>query len=213
VPVIDINRGEFLRFGVGGLVATTSVGILAAPGAARVPTPTPVEDDIAFLSFAAIAERTSRDFYRAAVKQKGTGLEGGPRRHLGRVASAKRAHIQRLDGALGADAPLTEDFQTILPPDAVKTAARIFELGAQLETLLVGVYLNGVGYAQDSSTRLLLGRLLIYDAQQLTWLHGSAGRLSPAGLQGPIDLEPAAEQLDAFLSTPDFPDSAGRNGA
>lgn len=71
---------------------------------------------------------------------------------------------------------------------------------------LVGVYLNGVGYAQDQTTRVLLGRLLAYDLQRITWLRDAGGHSSPAGLFAPIDLEPAADQLDAFSSMPDFPD-------
>ena len=37
-------------------------------------------------------------------------------------------------------------------------------LGERLEELLVGVYLNGAGYAADPGTRLLIGRLLTSDA-------------------------------------------------
>jgi hypothetical protein len=204
--VIKVDRAEFLRIGAGGAVAVAAAGAFAGAAAAEVPAPAPQEDDIAFLSFAAVAERASRDFYRAAVKQRATGLTAVQRRHLSRVAAAKRAHIERLDTALGADAPLTSDFVTVLPRDAVKTKARIVALGQQLEALLVGVYLNGVGYALDPATRLLLGRLLAYDAQQIAWLRGADGHASPAGLSSPIDLEPAADALDALLSTPDFPD-------
>lgn len=188
--------------GAGGLAGIAVAGLL--PAAARAAAPTPADDDFAFLSFATVAERATRDLYRAALKQKGTGLSAAERRHLDRIASAKRAHIQRLDAVLGAEAPLSSDFQTVLPPDSTKTRARILAVAEQLETLVVRVYLNGAGYAEDPATRILLGRLMIYDAQQITWLRGSAGKASPAGLQGPIDIEPAAEQLDAFLSTPDF---------
>jgi hypothetical protein len=205
-PVRDLDRGDFLRLGAGGLVAATAAG-LAAPGAgAQLPPPTPQDDDVAFLSFATAAESVSRDFYRAAFRQAGTGLSAAQRRHINRVASAKRAHIVRLKVALGADAPQSSDFATVLPKGAVKTAARVVALGEQLETLLVRVYLNGVGFAEDAATRLFLGRLLVYDAEQLAWLRGVSGHASPAGLLSPIDLEPAADALDAFLSTPDFPD-------
>jgi hypothetical protein len=129
--VITVDRAEFLRIGAGGVVAATAAGALAGPAAAQIPARTPQEDDIAFLPFAAIAERASRDFYRAAVKQKGTGLTSLQRRHISRVASAKRTHIQRLDTALGADAPLSTDVVTILPKDAVTTKARIVALGEQ----------------------------------------------------------------------------------
>lgn len=198
----ELDRGDFLRLGVGGLAGITAAGLL--PAGARAQAPTPADDDIAFLSLATVAERASRDFYRAAQRQKATGLSAAERRHIGRVAAAKRAHILRINAALGAEAPLNGDFETVLPRGSVQTRARILRLGEQLETLLVRVYLNGVGYAEDPATRVLLGRLLTYDAQQLTWLRGAAGKVSPAGLQGPIDLEPAAAQLDAFLSTPDF---------
>jgi hypothetical protein len=161
---------------------------------------------VAFLSFATVAESASRDFYRAAARQAGTGLAPAQRRHIDKVASAKRAHVLRLNAILGADAPLADDFVTVLPRNATATKARVAQLGEKLETLLVRVYLNGVGFAIDPATRLLLGRLLAYDAEQIAWLRGVTGHASPAGLFSPIDLEPAADELDAFLSTPDFPD-------
>lgn len=204
--MIELDRWEFLRFGAGGLVGVAAAGLLPAAANAQVPVPTPQEDDVAFLSFATVAERTSRDFYRAAHRQKGTGLSARERRHVDLVASAKRAHIQRIDAALGADAPATGDFVTVLPEGAVDTRARILALAEQLETLLVRVYLNGVGFAADPATRLFLGRLMGYDAQALSWIHARQGQTSPIGLQSPVDLEVAAEALDGFLSTPDFPD-------
>jgi len=209
VPVIELDRGEFLRFGAGGFVGLTSMsaaGLLASTAGAQVPAPAPQDDDLAFLSFATVAERASRDLYRAAHRQKATGLTARERRHIARVATAKRAHVQRIDAVLGADAPASGDFVTVLPAGAVTTRARILALAEQLETLLVRVYLNGTGYAEDPPTRVLLGRLLAYDAEALAWLRIAAGKATPAGLPGPIDLEPAAAQLDAFLSTPDFPD-------
>ena len=206
MPVIELDRGEFLRFGAGGLAGVAAAGLLAPTAGAQLPAPAPQDDDLAFLSFATVGERASRDLYRAAHRQKATGLSARERRHIARVAAAKRAHVQRLDAVLGADAPAGGDFVTVLPPGAVTTRARILSVAEQLETLLVRVYLNGVGYADDPPTRILLGRLLAYDAEALAWLRIAAGQATPAGLPGPIDLEPAAAQLDAFLSTPDFPD-------
>jgi hypothetical protein len=206
MPLTELDRGEFLRLGAGGLVVATVSGLLPAVAAAQLPAPTPQDDDVAYLSFATVAESASRDFYRAAFKQAGSGLSAAERRHIDKVAAAKRGHVLRLNAALGADAPQADDFVTVLPAGAVTTKARILALGEQLETLLVRVYLNGVGFAADPATRLLLGRLLAFDAEQLAWLRSVAGHASPAGLQGPIDLEPASTSLDAFLATPDFPD-------
>jgi hypothetical protein len=204
--LVEFGRAEFLRLGAGGAIAAMAVGLVPTPASARLPAPTPLDDDIAYLSFATAAEAASRDLYRAAFEQAGTGLSAHERRHIDEVASAKRAHIVRINAALGADAPAAGDFVTVLPKGAVATKARILALGERLETLLVRVYLNGVGFAADPATRLFLGRLLTYDAEQLAWLRAAAGHASPAGLLSPIDLEPAAVALDAFLSTPDFPD-------
>jgi hypothetical protein len=206
LPSIELDRGDFLRLGAGGLLAAAATGLVPATAGAQLPAPTPQDDDVAFLSFATVAEAASRDFYRSAYKQAGTGLSAAQRRHINKVASAKRAHIVRINTVLGADAPLAGDFVTVLPKNSTATKARIAQLGEKLESLLVRVYLNGVAFAEDSATRLLLGRLLAYDAEQLAWLRGLTGHASPAGLLSPIDLEPAADELDAFLSTPDFPD-------
>lgn len=203
VPVI---KSGFLRLGVGGLMAAISIGLLPATAGAGLPVPTPRGDDIAYLSFATVAERVSRDFYRAASAQAHSGLTSGQRRHLYRVASTLREHIMRLDSALGQDAPLTSDFVTVLPTGALSSRASILGLGNRIETLLVRGYLTGVSLTQDAATRLLLSRLLAYDDQQLAWLRGVAGLVSPGGLLGPIDLESASTDLDAFLSTPAFPD-------
>lgn len=203
---MELDRGDFLRLGAGGIVTAATVGLVPAAAQAAVPAPTPQGDDVAFLSFAATAERASRDAYRAAYKQAGAGWSRTERSHLNRVGSAKRAHILRIDAALGADAPLPGDFVTVLAPDAVATKAKALALLRQLETLLVRVYLNGVGYATDPATRLFLGRLLTFDGQALAWLSLRAGEAAPTGLSNPIELEAAADALDGFLSTPDFPD-------
>lgn len=205
-PLIEVDRRDVLRLGAGGVIAAVTAGLVPPTAGAQLPAPTPIDDDIAFLSFATVAERASRDFYRAAFRRAKSGLTSPQRRHINRVASAKRGHILLLNAALGSDAPLSSDFVTILPKGAVKTRARILALAERLERLLVRVYLNGVAFTEDPATRLFLGRLLAYDAEQVAWLRGVSGHASKAGLFSPIELEAAAAELDAFLSTPDFPD-------
>lgn len=204
--MIELDRGDFLRLGAGGLIVAAAGGLVPASAGAQVPVPTPEDDDVSFLTFATTAERASRDIYRAAYKQKGAGFTPGERKHLDKVASAKRAHIMRVDAALGADAPLTSDFVTILPKDAVKTRDLALAIAAKFETLLIRVYLNGIGYAEDPATRLFMGRLMAFDTEALSWLNLKAGKPVPTGLLSPIDLEPAGDALDAYLSTPDPPD-------
>lgn len=204
--MLEVDRGDFLRLGAGGMVVAATAGLVPAIARAQLPAPAPKNDDVAFLQFATVAERVSRDFYRAAASAKGSGFSAAQRRHLERVAAAKRSHILRLDAVLGPEAPLTEDFKTVLPKGATATKARSLRLGGEIEGLLVGVYLNGAAFASDSATRLELGRLQGYDAQALGWLRIQAGSATPGGLANPIDLEQAATRLDGFLSTPAFPD-------
>ena len=204
--MIEVDRAAFLRLGAAGTSGLVASALAPAVAGAGLPAPSPQDDDVGFLSFATVGERASRDVYRAARAARGAGFGAGERAYLARVAAAKRAHVIRLDAALGADAPLTEDFATVLPRGATRTRSRALALAAQLEQLLVGVYLNGVAYAADPATRLLLGRLLVFDGQVLGWLRRHRGGASPAGLPSPIDLEAASARLDRYLTTPDFPD-------
>jgi len=69
----------------------------------------------------------------------------------------------------------------------------------------VGTYLNGAAFAHDAATRLLLGRLLAYDAQMLAWMRGLAGAPAASGLANPLSLEQAGATLDRLITTPNFP--------
>jgi hypothetical protein len=203
--VPEINRGQFLRLGVAGVVGTVGAGLLAGPASAALPAPTPQGDDVGFLSFGAVAELTSRDWYRQALQVKG--LTTGERSRLRAARAAKTDHIKRINAALGADAIQAGDFAANFPDGSFDTKARAVTLGASLEQMLVGVYLNGAAFATDSATRLLLGRLLTFDAQQLAWLHGLSGRLPATGLSIPLSVEQAGDQLDRLVTTPSFPNS------
>jgi hypothetical protein len=93
-----------------------------------------------------------------------------------------------------------------LPPPAPQgddVAFLAFGAVAERASLLVGVYLNGAAFARDSATRLLLGRLLAYDAQQLAWMRNLAG-VAAGGLPNPVAVEQAGAQLDRLITTPAF---------
>jgi Ferritin-like domain len=194
-----ISRGQFLRWGAASAAAATGGGLLARPARAGLPVPTPQGDDVGFASFAVVVERTSLTWYRRA--RRAHGFSAAQRAHLGRGARAKAAHVEKLNAILGADAVASTDFATTFPKGSFDTPAKALALGAGLEELLVGVYVDGVAFTADDATRLLLGRLLAYDAQQLAWLRAQAGA-APPGLPDPLDLEVAGERLDRFLSTP-----------
>ena len=199
----EINRGQFLRLGMAGVVGTVGAGLLSGPALAALPTPAPRGDDVGFLSFGAVAELTSRAWYRRALGV--SGFSAGDRRRLQSAQAAKGEHITRINAALGADAIQPGDFAAKFPAAAFATKDRTIALGRRIEELLVATYVNGAAFAQDSGTRLLLGRLLTYDAQQLAWMRGLTGSVPAGGLPNPLSLEQAGAQLDLVITTPNFP--------
>lgn len=200
---MQVNRGQFLRLGLAGAATAAGAGLLARPAAGALPPPAPAGDDVGYLSFGAVAEQTSRAWYRRALTVKG--FSAGERRRLTAGANAKGAHLQRINAVLGADAIQPGDFDANFRASSFASPARAAALGAEIENLLVGVYLTGAAFASDSATRLLLGRLLAFDAQQLAWIRGLTGGLPAAGLAVPQTLEQAGAALDRLVTTPNFP--------
>jgi hypothetical protein len=199
-----LDRAQFLRLGVAG-AAAAAAGVLAAPATAALPVPTPQGDDVGYLSFGAVGELTSLAWYRRA--QRVRGFSADERRRLAAAAGAKRAHVARINTALGADALRPGDFAADFPASSVASRDRAIAVGHEVEDLLVGVYLNGAAFAHDAATRLLLGRLLTYDAQQLAWLRGLTGGLAGGGLPNPATVEQAGARLDRLVTTPSFTNS------
>jgi hypothetical protein len=179
---------------------------MLAAGAAfgAPPPPMPQSDDLGFLAFGAVGERTTLAFYRQALKTPGL-FHAGERRELAQARRAKREHLIKLNAALGGDAVAADDFEVDLPATAFAAHARALALGESLEELLVGVYLNGAGYATDPGTRLLVARLLTADGQVLGSLRAMAGRPAAAGLPTPLSTEQAGNALDKLLTVPGSP--------
>src|SRR3954454_16738136 len=199
----EMDRGQFLRLGLAGAVGTARAGLLAGPAAAARPAPKPTGDDVGYLSFGAVAELTSRAWYRRALTVHG--FSAGDRRRLTAGAGAKADHLQRINAVLGADAIRPGDFDASFPASAFASPAPAAPLAAGIADLLVGFYLTGAAFASDNATRLLLGRLLAFDAQQLAWIRGLTGRLPASGLPVPQTIEQAGTVLDGLVATPNFP--------
>lgn len=195
-----IDRGQFLRLGVLGAGAALGGGTLAAKARAALPPATPVADDVGFVHLGALGERVSLELYRAV--RHASELTGPERRRVGLARVHKGKQYALLNAALGEDAILADDFEIALPQDALATRKGIAVLGRELEGLLVGLYLNGVQNADDRSTRLLLGRLLAYDVQQLGWWRALRGGADHTEVPSPRSVEHVGEQLDRYLLTP-----------
>jgi ferritin-like protein len=201
---VALSRKSFLAFGASG-VATAAAGALGPGMALAAPQPpAPEGDDLGFLAFGAVAEGASRAFYRQALATPGL-FDANERRHLARARKEKRDHLIRLSAAMGPDAVGSNDFEVDLPKSSFATRDKALALGASLEELLVGVYLNGAGYAADPGTRLLVARLLIVDGQLLGQLRAMAGEPVGDGLPNPLSTEDAGAALDKLISVPGSP--------
>jgi hypothetical protein len=197
----ELSRGAFLRVGASALAG----GAVAAGTALAAPTPpAPQGDDLGFLAFGAVGERASLTFYRTALRTPGL-FSAAERRSLDAARLAKRSHVARINSVLGEGAVSAGDFEFELPERSFTTRARAIELGAGLEELLVGVYLDGTGYAADPGTRLLVARLLTVDGQLLAVLRTMSGGAPAPGLPNPIGTDQAGDALDKLLTVPGSP--------
>ena len=190
--ILGITRRGVLLSGL-AVAAAAPTRALAAPQA-----PVPQGDDVGFLSFGAVAESVLADLYTQSLKVRGA-WSRDERALLAAAHDRHRANVDRLNAVLGpGDAVALDDFSRVVRVGTRKGALKV---GRELETLVAGVYLNGVGYATDAGTRLLLGRLLAAGHAQEAMLARLAGQ-DKAGLPAPIDLDAAGLKLDSYLKDP-----------
>jgi Ferritin-like domain len=201
---MELSRGQFLRLGASGVVAAAG-GALGAGVALGAPPPaTPQGDDVGFLAFGVVAERTALAFYKKALTTPGL-FDAGDRRRLTQARAAKRDHVTRINAVLGGDAVGSADYAVDFPKSAFSTRDRAVALGIELEKLLVGVYVNGAGYSADPGTRLLISRLLTVDGQLLATLRAMVGKPAADGLPIPLSTEQAGDALDKLITVPGSP--------
>ena len=183
------------RLRVGAVLGVVLLAIAAAPGAlAAAPAPTPVGDDVGFVSFGALAERVSVAAYTQALRVRG--FSRRERALLSAARAVKQREVRLLDAPLGGDAPRSDDFHIVVPA-TTKAGALGSILG--LDRALCSVYAYGTSQTHDPATRLLLARLLAGDAQFLTQDRVMAGLSPHAGLPAPLDVDTEGAVLDPYL--------------
>ena len=201
---MDLTRGGFLRLGVAG-AATAAGGAIGASAAFAAPPPArPIGDDVGFLTFGVVAERTSLAFYKQALTTPNR-FDAADRRRLTQARGAKREHVRRLNEALGGDAVSADDYDVAFPNQTFASRRNALGLGLGLEELLVGVYVYGAGATSDIGSRELIGRLLCVDNQVLATLRAMNGKAAIGGLPSPLDTEQAGDVLDKLLTVPGSP--------
>jgi hypothetical protein len=118
---MDLTRGGFFRLGATG-VATAAGGMLVGGTAFAAPPPAkPVGDDVGFLTFGVVAERTALTFYKRGLTTPGL-FDAAERRRLTMARAAKRDHVNRLNAALGGDAVGAADYEVDFATSSFSTA-------------------------------------------------------------------------------------------
>jgi ferritin-like protein len=195
-----MDRGSFLKLG-----ATSALALGTGVARAATPAATPVGDDESFVAFGAVAEGVGAAVYKRALSAHH--LFDRHERDLLRTArGAKLAHAAALVAVLGDDADSSSDFAVTFPKGSLRSRKSLLRLSERLERLVIGVYLSGVAYAQDQTTRALLGETLSADVRQLAVVRMLRGLEPLDGKVAPVDIAVAGDVLDRYLRSPDAPD-------
>jgi hypothetical protein len=117
---MTMTRGGFLRLGATGVAVAAGGALTGATALAAPPPAKPVGDDLGFLTFGVVAERTSLAFYKKALTTPGL-FDAGERRRLTQARAAKRDHVNRLNAVLGGDAVGAADYAVDFPKTTFAT--------------------------------------------------------------------------------------------
>ena len=198
-----ISRARLLTAGLGAAAT-----VVAAPLAPAFAAPTPKDDDLGFVGFAATAELVLLALYGRALGTEV--LSPTERAHVLHLRRDDRRHYDALVPLLGEAAPVASAYDITFPKGTFDSARAILREAVTLERMLVGTLVTGLAATQDDETRLLLARILESDSVHLSVVRGalrSATAFAPA-LPSPLSLEESGLKLDAYLSVPGF-DAAG----
>ena len=186
---MDLTRGGFFRLGATG-VATAAGGDARRRRGARCAAAGHAAGRRRRLPDLRGRGRAHRagllpagaDDARALRRRRAPAPGAGARRPSASTSAGSTRRSARTPSAPG-------DYEVDFPKSAFATPRPApWRSASSLEKLLVGVYVNGAGYAADPGTRLLVARLLTVDGQLL----GSAARddrqgRSADGLPNPLE--------------------------
>lgn len=176
--------------------ATAALALGARPASAK--TPSPQGDDVAFLTFAGVAEGVAARCYGNSLRLSGawSRAEKGLLREAGRQ---HLANVTRINAGLEQqDLIHSGAFERVVP---VTSRATALATAIELEALLTGAYLDGLIDVADPVTRLLLGRMLAASSRNRATFARIAGH-PLGGMPGAIDLDVAGERLDKYIKEP-----------
>ncbi len=196
-----LTRAQLLsRTAAGGVALAVGGGVLAAdaPTAAAGIGPA----DIPVVTLALAAELLGAEFYTQALAAKV--FDQAEARSLGRALFNEGEHYTAtakfLSGA-GQTPGQASDFDFTFPAKAFASRKSTAQLGIQLETAFLGIYLGGVASLQDAGTRGVFARIAASQAEHLSLFSGVVLD-KPIGMSFPVPLtvEEGSAALDPFIS-------------
>jgi hypothetical protein len=199
--VAGFTRAQLLtRTAKGGVALAVGGGVLA--GAASTASAGIGAPDIPVVTLALAAELLGAEFYTQALAAKVFSAQEG--RYLQRALFNENEHYTATAKILtdaGQTPGQAADFDFTFPPNGFATRKSTAQLGVQLETAFLGIYLGGAASLQDVVTRGVFARIAASQAEHLS-LFSRIVLDKPVGLSFPVALsiEDGSAALDHFIS-------------
>ena len=195
------SRAQLLsRTAKGGLALAVGGGVLSAvssPASAAIGP-----GDVPEVTQALAAELLGVAFYTQLLAAKV--FRADEQKYFARALVNENEHYTAMAKFLtdaGQTPGTADDFNFTFPKGAFSARKPAAELGLQLETIFLGIYLGGVDALQDGLTRSIFARVAASQAHHVS-LFSSIVLNKPIGLSFPVPLSlPAGSAaLDPFIS-------------
>ena len=194
------NRAQLLsRAGKGGLALAIGggvVGAAASPSWAAIGT-----SDIPAVTQGLAGELLAAAFYTELLAAKV--FPANEQKYFLRALFNENEHytaMAKLLSDAGQTPGTATDFDFTFPTGGFSTKKKAAELGMQLETIFLGIYLGGVAALQDGLTRSIFARVAASEAEHLS-VFSRIALNKPIGVSFPVPLSLAegSAALDPFI--------------
>jgi rubrerythrin len=173
------------------------LGAAALPASAAIGPP-----DIPVVTLALATELLGIELYTQALAAKV--LDAQDERYLKRALSNENEHYTAVAQVLtdaGQTPGQAADFDFTFPTNGFSTRKSTAQLGMELETIFMGIYLGGAASLADATTRAVFARIAASQAEHLS-VFARIVLNKPVGLSFPVALsvEDGSAALDPFIS-------------
>ena len=191
----DMNRRALLKR------AGTGAGALALLGIAVEPAGAATDVDLSNVRLVCSCKRLEIYWLTQWLNSTTAKPTGDTRDLLLAIRVQDEGHYKLLAPALGATAPIDDDFTFTIPKGALRSDATAAGFALDLEELIVGIGVGAVSTTKDTGLAASLASVLASDAQHagaFSSLNGAAP--NPDGFVAAVNAQDAGDQLSQFLS-------------